>query len=112
MDEKVWEEKYKTHDDKLDDHESRIRILERNDMKREVQFAEIQKSQAELKSLVMESTKEQNKTISKFMEELLGTFKNNNNTENEIKVNSNKQKWIIIGSIITAITSILVAIFK
>jgi hypothetical protein len=44
MDEnKVCEDRHRNIDNKLEDHEERLRILERNDLKRELQYSEIQK---------------------------------------------------------------------
>lgn len=106
----------------LDDHEVRIRKLEESDIKQQVQLAEIQKSQADLKILVMETAKEhtnsiaeQNKSMKdyndKILDTLTSTIKSNNETSNKIKLTDRKEFWGIIGALIAALGAIVTKFF-
>jgi tetrahydromethanopterin S-methyltransferase subunit B len=50
--------------------------------------------------------------MDKFIDVMLETFQNNNKTQNEIKFYKTKQFWIVLGSIVTAVCGIAVAVFK
>lgn len=95
----------------LQDHEVRIRKLEENDIRQQVQLGEIQKSQAELKVLVMDTSKEQQKTLNEFTEKILTTFtksiSTDNKTKNKIKFYNTKEFWAIGAAVITALIALL-----
>lgn len=91
----------------LQDHENRIRKLEESDIRQQVQLANIEKSQSEIKLMISENSKEQHKTLTDFTEKILDTFTNNlsedNKTKNKIKFYNTKEFWAITASIITAV---------
>lgn len=87
----------------LDDHEQRLRKLEESDIKQQIQLAEIQKSQSDLKALVMETSKEQSKANDKLLNALL----NNNNVNNKIRLQDRKEFWGIVACIATALGAYL-----
>lgn len=100
----------------LDDHENRIRRLEESDIRQQVQLAEIQKSQSEVKLLVMESNKEQSKTLSEFMKTMLdsmtSTIKENNKTKNKIKLLDKKETWVAISTLIGILSAVVTYLTK
>lgn len=87
----------------LQDHEDRIRELERSDMQQRIQLTNIEKSQSEIKAMISETTKEQQKTLNEFTLELLSTFTDKNKQEDNLKFYNTKQFWAIAASIITAV---------
>lgn len=89
----------------LDDHESRIRRLEENDIKQQMKLTEIQKSQAEIKSLVLETDKEQSKNLNDYMNRILQTLTDTVSTKNKLKLIDRKEFWAVIAAIITAIVT-------
>ncbi|MBE6067775.1 MAG: hypothetical protein E7211_08795 [Clostridium lundense] len=90
----------------LQDHENRIRKLEESDIRQQIQLANIEKSQAEIKVMINDTSKEQQKTIKEFTEQILNTFTKNlsddNTTKNKVKFYNTKQFWAIVASAITA----------
>jgi hypothetical protein len=91
--------------ERVDDHEVRIRQLEMDSLERKVQYAEISKSQSDLKLLVMESNKTLKESNDKMLEAILG----NNTVKNDIKLKDRKEIWgiisLIIGALITYFTT-------
>lgn len=91
----------------LHDHEGRIRKLEESDIRQQIQLANIEKSQAEIKVMINESSKEQQKTLNDFTEKILNTFTSNisddNKTKNKVQFYNTKQFWAIAATIITAV---------
>lgn len=96
---------------RLDDHEDRIRELEKINYKQEVTMANIEKSQAiieksqsDLKLLFLQQNKEQNNMIHNFMEQILDqlikTTNSNNETVNKIRLIDRKELWGILALII------------
>lgn len=96
----------------LQDHEGRIRKLEESDIRQQIQLANIEKSQAEIKVMINESSREQQRTLNEFTEKILNTFTSNitddNKTKNKIKFYNTKEFWAITAAIVVAI----VAYFK
>ena len=91
----------------LHDHENRIRKLEESDIRQQIQLANIEKSQSDIKLMINENTKEQRKTLNDFTAKILDTFTNNirndNIINNDIKFYKTKEFWTIMGLIVTAI---------
>lgn len=91
----------------LQDHEVRIRKLEESDIKQQIQSANIEKSQAEIKLLINEISKEQRNTLNDFTDKILTSFTYNicedNKTKNKVKFYRTKQFWALISSIATAV---------
>lgn len=90
----------------LQDHEGRIRKLEESDIRQQIQLANIEKSQAEIKVMINDTSREQQKTLKDFTEQILNTFTKNlsddNTTKNKVKFYNTKQFWAIVASVITA----------
>lgn len=93
----------------LQDHEGRIRKLEESDIRQQIQLANIEKSQAEIKGMINDTSREQQKTLKEFTEQILNTFTKNisddNTTKNEVKFYNTKQFWAIVASAITAVVA-------
>jgi hypothetical protein len=91
----------------IQDHENRIRKLEESDVRQQIQLANIEKSQAEIKVMITENSKEQHKTLTDFTEKILNTFTSNicedNKTKNKIKFYNTKEFWAIAASVVTAL---------
>lgn len=66
-------------------------------------MANIEKSQADLKVLVLETNKEQSNMLKKFMEQIL----NNNTTTNQIRLIDRKESWglaaLVVGYLLSHI---------
>lgn len=97
------------HDRALEDHEQRLRKLEESDIKQQIQLAEISKSQSDLKVLVMETSKEQNRTLKESNDKMLEAILGNNSLKNDIKLKDRKEIWaivsLIVGALITYFTT-------
>lgn len=83
-------------DEKLQDHEGRIRKLEESDIKQQIQLANIEKSQAEIKLMINEGN-----------DKLLSALISNNTTNNSIKLTDRKEIWAIISLIIGGVLAYL-----
>lgn len=87
----------------LQDHECRLKKLEESDVRQQVQLANIEKSQSEIKLMINDSNKEQQNTLHEFTEKILTTFTNNltndNKTNNKIKFYNRKELWAVVGII-------------
>lgn len=81
---------------RLDDHEIRIRKLEESDVKQQIQLANIEKSQSEIKLMINEGN-------NKLLEALIS----NNTTTNKIKVSDRKEFWALVSLIVGAVLAYL-----
>lgn len=81
-------------------HENRIKKLEESNIKMELQLNEIQKSQSDLKSLIYESFSKNQKMIEDNINKMIDTFKSTIQTDNNIKLTDRKEFWGILGTII------------
>jgi predicted transglutaminase-like cysteine proteinase len=88
MDENVQ----KIMENRIDDHEDRLRKLEANVMELKVSLSNIEKNQTETKYLILEQNKEQSKLINKMLDQVGSTIK----TENEFKFYEKKEIWALI----------------
>lgn len=84
--------------EKVDDHEERIRVLERTGTETQMKLLSIEKNQADLKITVMEGNKQTNDNLTKLLDKFV---------DNEISSNKNKWNlvfkiWAVAGPIITA----------
>ena len=116
----------------LSDHECRLRRLEESDVQQKIELANISKSQAEIKLMMTEQSKEAMKQSEKqqdmlngFTSQMLDYFKDkekreteqkakekekeleaekeNNKVDNQIRFYKTKQFWGIIGTIVTGV---------
>jgi hypothetical protein len=96
----------------LQDHENRLRKLEESDIRQQIQLANIEKGNAEIKVMINESNKDFRSDLKENQTVLLEIIKDNNNTNKTIKLNNNKQTWTTIASILALIGTIIAYIFK
>lgn len=92
---------------KVDDHEDRLRRLEESDVQQRIQLTNIEKSQADIKLMLSEQSKEQQKMTEKtfdYFKERDAKFESN---KQEIKFYNTKQFWVIATAIITGILAYL-----
>jgi hypothetical protein len=107
--------------DQLKDHEGRLRRLEESDVAQRIQLTNIEKSQAEIKLMMSEQSKEHQNMFNNFTAQMIDYFKEkeskehdekikekeiqteNNKINNEIKFYNTKQFWVIISAIVTGI---------
>lgn len=80
-------------EDKLDDHEKRLRKVEENTMEMKYELLNIVKSQSDIKALVLETNKDLTKTI-----------KDSIATNNQIRLIDRKELWgifaLVVGGVI------------
>lgn len=93
--------------DQVNDHEQRLRKLEKNDLKQQIQLANIEKSQSEIKCLINENTREQQKTLNDFASKVLEAFTTEKKSDKEEKFYTTKQFWAIISATIAAVVAFL-----
>ena len=97
--------------EQLQDHEQRLRKLEESDIRQQIQLANIEKSQSEIKLMINEQSKDQQKTLKDFTETILATFttnlQNDNNTKNNVKFYNTKQFWGVFGTLVGILGSIV-----
>lgn len=78
-------------EDKVDDHEKRLRKVEENTMEMKYELLNIVKSQSDIKTLVLETNKDLTKTI-----------KDSVATNNQIRLIDRKELWgifaLVVGS--------------
>ncbi len=78
-------------EDKVDDHEKRLRKVEENTMEMKYELLNIVKSQSDIKALVLETNKDLTKTI-----------KDSVTTNNQIRLIDRKELWgifaLVVGS--------------
>ena len=92
----------------VNDHEQRLRKLEESDLKQQIQLANIEKSQAEIKCLINENTREQQKTLNDFASKVLEAFTTEKKSDKEEKFYTTKQFWAIISATIAAVVAFLI----
>lgn len=80
-------------EDKVDDHEKRLRKVEENTMEMKYELLNIVKSQSDIKTLVLETNKDLTKTI-----------KDSVATNNQIRLIDRKELWgifaLVIGGVV------------
>lgn len=94
--------------DQVNDHEQRLRKLEESDLKQQIQLANIEKSQAEIKCLINDNTREQQKTLNDFTNKVLDTFTTDKKSKREERFYNTKQFWAIISATVAAIVAFLI----
>lgn len=101
-------------DRQLSDHEARLRRLEESDVEQRLELAGISRSQAEIKLLMSEQSKEnmkqsekQQDMLNNFTNQMLDYFKTkenkNDDNNNKLKFYNTKQFWGIISAIVTGV---------
>lgn len=95
----------------LDKHDHRIRKLEESDIRQQIQLANIEKSQSEIKLMINEQSREQQKTLRDFTETMLTTFttniQNDNKTKNNVQFYNTKKFWALLISLTGILSSIV-----
>ncbi len=84
-------------EDKVDDHEERLRKVEKNTMEMKYELLNIVKSQSDIKALVLETNKDLTKTI-----------KDSVATNNQIRLIDRKELWGILALVIGGIVGYFV----
>ncbi|MDD4000903.1 MAG: hypothetical protein PHX62_08460 [Bacilli bacterium] len=79
-------------EDRIEDHETRLRKLETNSVEVKYELANINKSQAEMKSLFLEQNKEYTNYLNKFWEQITEFI--NSNKDNIDKVTEQKDSFL------------------
>lgn len=91
----------------LTDHENRLRRLEESDVAQRIELSSISKSQAEIKLMMSEQSKEamkqsekQQDTLNAFTKDMLSYFKGKENNNNKLKFYNTKQFWGIVSLLV------------
>ncbi|NFF79165.1 hypothetical protein [Clostridium sporogenes] len=107
----------------MQDHENRIRKLEESDIRQQIQLANIEKSQAEIKVMINETSKEQTKNMNEKMDKqqntmndmvtkILETFTNGERTNQEKRFYETKQFWGFIMALVAIASSVITYFLK
>jgi hypothetical protein len=88
---------------RLDDHEDRIRFLERTGTETQMKLLSIEKSQSDLKVTVMEGNKQTNDNLTK----LLNKFVDNEISSDKNKWNLVFKVWAVAGPVLAALAAYL-----
>ena len=78
-------------EDKVDDHEKRLRKVEENTMEMKYELLNIVKSQSDIKALVLETNKEQSKTLNNMAK----MIESNVSTNNQIRLIDRKELGVL-----------------
>lgn len=84
-------------EDKVDDHEERLRKVEENTMEMKYELLNIVKSQSDIKALVLETNKDLTKTI-----------KDSVSTNNQIRLIDRKELWGILALVVGGVVGYFV----
>lgn len=100
----------------LKDHEGRIRKLEDSDIKQQIQLANIEKGNAEIKLMINDITREQRNTLNDFTAKMLSTLtqsvKEDNKTKNKVKFYNTKQFWAVLLALVGILSSVITYLIK
>ena len=83
-------------ENRINDHEKRLRIIEENTTEMKYELLNITKSQTDIKSLVLETNKELSETLNNMAK----TIKENVITNNQIRLIDRKELWGILALVI------------
>lgn len=87
-------------ENRINDHEKRLRIIEENTTEMKYELLNITKSQTDIKSLVLETNKELSETLNNMAK----TIKENVVTNNQIRLIDRKELWgifaLVVGGVI------------
>ena len=87
-------------ENRINDHEKRLRIIEENTTEMKYELLNITKSQSDIKSLVLEANKEQSKTLNNMAK----MIESNISTNNQIRLIDRKELWgifaLVIGGVV------------
>lgn len=86
-------------EDKLNDHEGRLRRLEESDIQQKIQLTNIEKSQSEIKLMMseqskesMKQSKEQQQSLNEFTKSMIDYFKTKELDEEKMKLETKKDE--------------------
>ena len=83
-------------ENRINDHEKRLRIIEENTTEMKYELLNITKSQTDIKSLVLETNKELSETLNNMAK----TIKENVITNNQIRLIDRKELWGILALVV------------
>lgn len=83
-------------ENRINDHEKRLRIIEENTTEMKYELLNITKSQTDIKSLVLETNKELSETLNNMAK----TIKENVVTNNQIRLIDRKELWGILALVV------------
>lgn len=84
----------------VDDHENRLRRLEESDVQQRIQLTNIEKSQSDIKLMLSEQIKEQQRNFNDFTKNTIDHFKNREEENNKVEFYNTKQFWGIVSLLI------------
>jgi hypothetical protein len=96
--------------EKLDDHENRLRKLEQNSLEIKYELATVSKNQTDLKSLVLETNRDNTKFMNDNFTKLISLFSETQNTKNKIRLMDRKEIWGVIGVLLAFGTNFILKI--
>lgn len=118
----------------MQDHENRIRKLEESDIRQQIQLANIEKSQAEIKVMINETSKEQTKnmndimdkqqnimndtmdkqqnTMNEMLNKIVDTFTDGEKNNHEERFYEKKQFWGFIMALVAIASSVITYFLK
>ncbi|MCD3254351.1 hypothetical protein [Clostridium botulinum] len=87
-------------ENRVDNHEVRIKKLEESNVKMELQLQEISKGQSDLKALIYATQQSTQDVLKESYQKMIDTVTSTINTDNNIKLTDRKEFWGILGTII------------
>ena len=91
--------------EQVDDHETRLRHVEKINVENKFQLLNIEKTQQELKCTLLEVNKEQSDSLKIYMNNMTDLVKQNISNKQDIRLVDRKEFWgviaLIIGSVVT-----------
>lgn len=119
MDEALHMKEHKEINETLNDHEARLKNIEKQNVETKYTLMDIQKGQADLKVMFMENQKSSKDSMEAFANKLLDTITNTIEANNEnssalVKGRLTRQEkiWALIITIINIGGSILIKVIK
>lgn len=87
-------------EERIEDHEVRLRKLEKNTLEVKYELVNVSKNQTDLKSLVLETNRDYTKHLKEFSNKMTELLGNNINTNNKIRLIDRKEIWGLVALII------------
>ncbi|WP_052113128.1 hypothetical protein [Clostridium novyi] len=87
-------------ENKVDEHETRIKKLEESNLKMEIQLNEISKGQSDLKALIYATQQNTQDMLKESYQKMINTLTSTIQTDNNIKLTDRKEFWGVLGTII------------
>ena len=88
------------------EHEKRLRKLEESDIKQQLKLSNIEKSQSDIKLMINETSKEQQKAYKEVTNKLIDTLTDREKTNNKNSIYNTKQFWAGVGAIIGILANV------